>query len=83
MKRLMYYFFTFNCIDCDKVLNEKELDFYYEREMINYFKKQFLSHYSKKDFKNLQLITKSLLFTLIPLHNAAVRAAGRRLPRFF
>ena len=37
--------------------------------MINIFKKYFIDKYSEKDFENLKLITKSLLFTLIPLHN--------------
>jgi hypothetical protein len=37
--------------------------------MIKYFEEYFIENYSKKDLKNLKLITKSLLFTLIPLHH--------------
>jgi len=38
-------------------------------EMKDFFKKYFIELYSKEDFNNLVLITKSLLFTLIPLHD--------------
>jgi hypothetical protein len=37
--------------------------------MIKIFKDYFFNNYSKNDFINLKIITKSLLFTLIPLHN--------------
>ena len=37
--------------------------------MIDIFKNYFIEMYSVEDFYNLQEITKSLLFTLIPLHN--------------
>ena len=37
--------------------------------MLNTFENYFISLYSKEDLINLKLITKSLLFTLIPLHN--------------
>lgn len=37
--------------------------------MINYFKNYFIELYSEENFEYLRWITKSLLFTLIPLHN--------------
>ena len=36
---------------------------------MNNFKEYFIKLYSEEDFKNLKWITKSLLFSLIPLHN--------------
>ena len=56
-------------IGYDKVLLSKTISFEYERKMINCFKEYFIEMYSVEDFYNLQKITKSLLFTLIPLHN--------------
>ena len=37
--------------------------------MINVFENYFIKLYSKSDLVNLKMITKSLLFSLIPLHN--------------
>ena len=37
--------------------------------MIKFFTDYFLDSYTKKDLNNLKMITKSLIFTLIPLHN--------------
>ena len=37
--------------------------------MIKVFEDYFLKTYSQEDLQNLKLITKSLLFSLIPLHN--------------
>jgi len=48
----------------DKVINEK-----YEKKMIETFETKFLEFHSHADLNNLKIITKSLLFTLIPLHN--------------
>jgi capsule biosynthesis phosphatase len=56
-------------IGYDEILNDIDLDLSYKNNLINYFKDEFLKKYSEKDFENLKLITKSLLFTLIPLHN--------------
>jgi hypothetical protein len=56
-------------IGYDKILQDKELNKNYEEKMINVFKNYFLKNYTNDDFKNLVLITKSLLFSLIPLHN--------------
>ena len=56
-------------IGYDTILQEKKISEKYETEMINYFKEYFLKLFSENDFNNLVLITKSLLFTLIPLHD--------------
>lgn len=56
-------------IGYDSILLDKFVSFEYKNEMIQTFIKYFISNYSEKDFKNLKLITKSLLFSLIPLHN--------------
>ena len=56
-------------IGYDKILQGKNIDINYENKMINYFKDYFISLYSEADFENLKTITKSLLFTLLPLHD--------------
>ena len=56
-------------IGYDKILQDKILNTSYERKMINHFKKYFLDSYSEDEFNYLKTITKSLLLTLIPLHN--------------
>lgn len=47
----------------------KTLPLEYKNGFIEYFKKYFIENYSLHDFENLELITKSLLFTLLPLHD--------------
>ena len=37
--------------------------------MIKHFKEYIMSNYGSNVFNNIEYITKSLLFTLIPLHN--------------
>jgi capsule biosynthesis phosphatase len=56
-------------IGYDEILMSKTIDNIYKNNMINVFQKYFIDKYSKDDFINLKLITKSLLFSLIPLHN--------------
>ena len=56
-------------IGYDFILLDKELEIEYINKMKTFFKNEFISRYSEKDFKNIELITNSLLFTLIPLHN--------------
>lgn len=56
-------------IGYDKILLDKKINENYEKMMIDFFEKYFMDKHSKDDFKNLIKITKSLLFTLIPLHN--------------
>ena len=53
----------------DKILQNKDINNNYENKMINIFINFFIEKYSKEDFNNLIIITKSLLFSLIPLHN--------------
>jgi hypothetical protein len=56
-------------IGYDKILQGKEIYSKYENDIITYFKEYFISMFSINDFENLKLITKSLLFSLIPLHD--------------
>ena len=58
-----------NQIGYDEILMKKTINMNYKKNIIEYFKKYFINKYSSNDFENLKLITKSLLFTLIPLHN--------------
>ena len=44
----------------------KNISLSYETKMISEFEKHFINLYSNEDLINLKLITKSLLFTLIP-----------------
>ena len=56
-------------IGYDEILLDKQINDNYKIEMIHFFKKYIIENYSIEDFQNIKLITKSLLFTLIPLHN--------------
>ena len=56
-------------IGYDEILENKVLNKKYKNNLINKFTNYFIELYSENDFKNLKLITKSLLFTLIPLHD--------------
>jgi len=56
-------------IGYDEILLYKTIDQNYKDEMISFFKDFFINKYSISDFENLKIITKSLLFTLIPLHD--------------
>jgi aminoglycoside phosphotransferase len=56
-------------IGYDKILINKNISHTYESNMIKCFKKYFIELYSEKHFDFLKTIVKSLLFTLIPLHN--------------
>ena len=56
-------------IGYDKILQDKIINNEYEKKMINYFKNYFIELFSEESFEYLRWITKSLLFTLIPLHN--------------
>jgi capsule biosynthesis phosphatase len=56
-------------IGYDEILDNIDLDIFYKNKMIAFFKDEFIKNNSLGDFKNLQTITKSLLFTLIPLHD--------------
>ena len=56
-------------IGYDEILSNKSMTLEYKKEFINFFIKYFLKFYSKDDLKNLKMITKSLFFSLIPLHD--------------
>ena len=56
-------------IGYDAILLSKNINVNYKENMIDVFKNYFITKYSDTDFNNLKTITKSLLFTLIPLHN--------------
>ena len=56
-------------IGYDEILENKIVKLEYKNNLLTIFKKYFISLYSTEDFNNLKLITKSLLFSLIPLHN--------------
>ena len=53
----------------DEILLSKTINNKYKENIIDIFKKYFIDKYSEVDFENLKSITKSLIFTLIPLHN--------------
>ena len=56
-------------IGYDKILQGKYLDSSYEESMIDFFRRKFIEMYDIESFEKLRWITKSLLFTLIPLHD--------------
>jgi capsule biosynthesis phosphatase len=56
-------------IGYDKILTNKYISQIYELSMIQCFEKYFIELYSEKYLKILKTIVKSLLFTLIPLHD--------------
>ena len=56
-------------IGYDNILLDKDFDSEYMNKNIEYFKNYFIEIYSEYDFNNLKIITTSLIFSLIPLHN--------------
>ena len=56
-------------IGYDKILANKHMSYNYELKMIKCFEKYFTELYSEKYLNILKTIVKSLLFTLIPLHD--------------
>jgi len=56
-------------IGYDKFLMDKKINPIYEKNTIQCFEDYFVELYSSEDLINLKMITKSLLFTLIPLHD--------------
>jgi len=48
----------------DFILNNLEIDFDYTKKFIKYFE----SFFSEKEIKNIKIITSSLFFSLLPLH---------------
>ena len=56
-------------IGYDEILLSKSIDSTYKENIIHIFKTYFINKFSEESFENLKIITKSLIFTLIPLHN--------------
>ena len=56
-------------IGYDEILLSKSIENTYKDKIINIFKDYFIDIFSEEDFQNLKIITKSFIFTLIPLHN--------------
>ena len=56
-------------IGYDNILLNVKINEAYQESLIEIFKEKFIGLYSIEDFNNMKLITQSLLFTLIPLHN--------------
>lgn len=56
-------------IGYDEILLNKPVSDDYKQKMIQCFITFFLEHFSENDLYYLKLITKSLLFTLLPLHH--------------
>jgi capsule biosynthesis phosphatase len=53
----------------DEILLSRTISPVYKQSMIDVFTNYFISKFSREDFENLKTITRSLLFTLIPLHD--------------
>jgi hypothetical protein len=56
-------------IGYDKILQDKIMNENYEKSMIKNFEEYFVQLFSQNDLDNLKVITQSLLFSLIPLHD--------------
>ena len=56
-------------IGYDEILHDKKINIIYKNKILIYFKEKFIDKFSINDFNNLKIITKSLLFSLIPLHD--------------
>lgn len=53
----------------DEILQDKPLPEKYKESMISFFENYFVELFSKEELEWVKIITKSLYFTLIPLHN--------------
>ena len=56
-------------IGYDKILQDKFINTEYENKIKEYFENYFINLYSVEQLKYLKIITRRLLFSLIPLHN--------------
>jgi capsule biosynthesis phosphatase len=56
-------------IGYDEILQQKNVSEDYRDPLILFFKSYFINIYDEPSFKFIQIVTKSLLFSLIPLHN--------------
>jgi aminoglycoside phosphotransferase len=53
----------------DYILLNKNINSTFQKKIVDYFTDYFITLYSENDFINLKMITKSMLFSLIPLHD--------------
>ena len=53
----------------DLILQDKEVPINYKKSLIECFENYFVELFSIEEFNELKIITNSLLFTLIPLHD--------------
>lgn len=53
----------------DEILFDKKVSEQYRQKIIKVFWDFIKTQYSESDFKTVKMVTKSLLFTLLPLHN--------------
>jgi capsule biosynthesis phosphatase len=53
----------------DLILQDKEVSFNYKKNLIECFENFFIELFSTEEFNELKIITNSLLFTLLPLHD--------------
>lgn len=56
-------------IGYDKILQGKNISIEYEKKMTQVFLNYFLKYFTEADLYNLKMITKCLLFSLIPIHD--------------
>jgi capsule biosynthesis phosphatase len=70
-------------IGYDKILLNKNINQDYELLLKNIFEKYFLNFYSKESFEYLKIITKSMLFSIIPLHEKKNQSLFFRLINTF
>ena len=56
-------------IGYDEILQDIKISIEYKNKFLFYFEKLFLEKYNEKDLYYLKIITASLLFSLLPLHN--------------
>lgn len=60
-------------IGYDEILKEYLLPEIYKREMIHYFENYIIERYNKSRLIDIKMITKTLLFTLLPLHSDLIK----------
>lgn len=53
----------------DLILQDKEVSIKYKNDLVSYFENYFIELFSLDALKDLKMITNSLLFALIPLHD--------------
>lgn len=53
----------------DEILHGKKINSSYKEDLVEYFEKKFVAKFGPEKMKDLKEITKSLLLTLLPIHN--------------